>query len=216
MATSNQKPRDGKSLDLKVTFVGLEAGAAPPRFAVYRMDTSGRPVAKLGAYDGKTLSFDPGKAGVVAFAPDVEDFRNLPTDSLIRYRLAQNAEQWRKRGVVLSPDIWNRFRFFFTCVSGTVRKCRPWFWELLDDIRLQPMFAQAQIARIRPLDAELLPHLRFPLNCQTVCDGVIEVYTRKCCCRYIPIPDLLDRLRDILADLPIPIPDPIPDPLPNP
>jgi hypothetical protein len=213
MASRNEKE---KPLDLTVTFVGLDDGQQPPRFAAYKVDVSGRPIRKLGSYDGKLLRLDPGEASAIAFGPDVEDFRTLPTDSLARYRVAQQVDLWRKQGLVLGPDIWNRFHFRFQCVSGTVSKCRPWFWNLLDDIRLQPMYALAQVARIKPITAELRPHLRFPLRCETLCDGVVEVYERECCCRWFRIPDLLDRLREILAVLPIPLPDPIPDPIPGP
>jgi hypothetical protein len=97
-----------------------------------------------------------------------------------------------------------------------VRKCRPWFWDLIADVRLMPMFELAQVARIKPITAELQPHILFPLSCQPLCDGIIEIYERECCCHHIHIPGLLDRLRDILDILPIPIPDPIPEPIRDP
>jgi hypothetical protein len=211
MASRNEKP-----LDLTVTFVGLEAGQQAPRFAAYQMDVSGRPLKKLGGYDGKMLHIAADSAGSIAFGPDVEDFQTLPGESLTSYRLAQKVDVWRAQGVVLSRDIWDRFHLHFQCVTGSASKCRPWYWGLLDDIRLKPTFALAQAARIKPITADLQPHLRFPLNCQTLCDGVVEVYERECCCRYFLIPDLLDRLREILSVLPIPIPDPIPGPDPAP
>lgn len=211
MIKPNEKP-----IELPVTFVGLGAGEPPPRFAAYQLGSSGRPLRKLGGYDGKTLKIDHGQVGSVAFGPDVEDFKDLPKESLVSYRLAQKIDLWRKQGVVLPRDVWDRFRFQFACVSGTVRKCRPWFWDLIDDLRLRPMFELAQVARIRPITADLLPHLSFPASCQPLCDGIVEIYERECCCLHIHVPDLLDRLRDILDILPIPIPDPVPDPLPGP
>lgn len=211
MASRSEKP-----LNLSVTFVGLKQSEQPPTFAAYQVDISGRPVGKLGSYDGKMLRFDPGKAEAIALGPDVEDFRSLPAESLTGYRVAQKVDQWRSEGLLLPPEIWNRFHFLFHCVTGTVSKCRPWFWSLLDDIRLAPTFQLAQVARIKPITAELQSHIVFPLSCQTLCDGVVEVYERECCCRYFLIPDLLERLRGILAVLPIPLPDPIPDPLPRP
>ena len=204
------------SLDLSVTFVDLMDGEEAPRFAAYQLDTAGRPVRKLGGYDGKVLKLVTGDARSVAFGPETEDFKSLPRESLVSYRLGQKIELWRKEGIVLGRDIWDRFHFHFACVSGTVRKCRPWFWELIDDIRLAPMFDLAQRARIRPITAELQPHILFPLSCQPLCDGTIEIYERECCCHHIHIPLLIDRLRDILDRLPIPIPDPIPYPIPGP
>ncbi len=210
MASRSEKP-----LNLSVTFVGLKQGEQAPAFAVYQVDISGRAVEKLGGYDGKMLKFDPGTATSIAFGPDVEDYKSLPMESLTGYRVAQKVDLWRNQGVVLPPEIWNRFHFLFQCVTGTVSKCRPWYWGLLDDIRLKPAFQLAQVARIKPITAGLRPHIAFPLNCQTLCDGVVEVYERECCCRYFLIPDLLARLREILAVLPIPLPDPLPDPLPG-
>ena len=209
------KPKE-KVIDLPVTFVGLKDGERAPRLAAYQLDTAGRPVRKLGGYDGKVLKIDLGDARSVALGPDVEDFKALPTESLVSYRLAQKIDLWRTQGIVLPRDIWDRFQFHFACVTGTVRKCRPWFWDLIDDIRFRPMFELAQMARIKPITAELQPHILFPLSCQPLCDGIIEIYERECCCHHIHIPLLLDRLRDILDILPIPIPDPIPEPFPGP
>lgn len=218
MGESYGKPTEPNKepIEFPVTFVGLKEGEQAPRVAVYQLDTAGRPVRKLGGYDGKVLRIDPGDARSVALGPDVEDFKSLPKESLVSYRLAQKVELWREQGVVLSRNIWDRFYYHFVCVTGTVRKCRPWFWQLLDDIRLAPMFDLAQVARIKPITAELQPHVLFPIRCQTLCDGTIEIYERRCCCYHYHIPTVLERLRDILDILPIPIPDPIPDPFPGP
>ena len=211
MAKTNQK-----QMEFTVTFVDLAAGEQAPRLAAYLLDIAGRPEKKLGSYDGKVFRIELTEARSIALGPDVEDFRTLPRESLSSYRLAQKIELWRKQGIVLPRDIWDRFHFQFACVSGTVRKCRPWFWDLIDDIRLTPMFSLAQVARFKPINAERLPHIQFPLSCQPLCDGIIEIYERECCCRHIHIPDLIDHLRDILDVLPIPIPFPYPEPRPGP
>ena len=130
MAKSNEN-----SIDLKVTFFGLKDGEQAPHFAAYQIDSAGRPVRKLGGYDGKALRIDLGKARSVTLGPDVEDFKTLPKESLASYRVAQSIDLWRKQGIMLPRDIWNRFHFHLVCVTGTVRKCRPWFWDLIDDIR---------------------------------------------------------------------------------
>ena len=211
MATRKEKP-----LDLHVTFVGLQADAKAPGFAAYQIDASGRPTRKVGSYDGKQLRLDPDDADTIAFGPDVDDPRSLPPESLSAYHLSQKIELWRSQGLVLPQEIWDRFRFLYQCVTGTVSKCRPWYWGLLDQVTLKPTFALAQAARIKPITADLLPHRYYPISCQTLCDGVVEIYEHECCCRYIVIGDLLARLREILAALPIPLPDPIPGPDPGP
>ncbi|HEX7330208.1 MAG TPA: hypothetical protein VF290_01835 [Pyrinomonadaceae bacterium] len=208
--------RREKLTDLPLTFVDLKGDEQAPRIAAYEVDRSGRPVKKLGRQEGNVLKADLTDAGSIALGPDVEDFKTLPKESVIRYRVAEKAEFWRNQGIVFAPEIWSRFFFQYICVSGTVRKCRPWFWQVLDDVRFTPMVELAQAARIKPITADLQPHIIFPFNCQPLCDGVVEIYERECCCHFIPIPTLLERLREILDILPIPIPDPIPGPIPGP
>ena len=87
MTKSNDKP-----IDFPVTFVGLKDGEPAPRFAAYQLDSAGRPVRKLGGYDGKVLKIDSGDAATIALGPDVEDFKELPKESLTGYRVAQNIE----------------------------------------------------------------------------------------------------------------------------
>lgn len=200
---------------LPVTFVGLEDGKTAPQFAAYQVDAAGQPLKKVGGFDGKVLQFDDA-INVIAFGPDVENFKTLPKNALVTYRVPQMLDVWRKQGVVLARDIWDRFHPSFTCVSGTVSKCRPWFWDFLGDVLSAPMFELAQTARIKPINADLNPHIHFPFSCQPLCDAIVEIYARECCCHHVHIPDLLGRLRDILDVLPIPIPDLIPEPIPGP
>ncbi|TFW28936.1 hypothetical protein [Massilia horti] len=205
-----------KSIELRVTFVDLGCNEQPPQFGAYQLDDAGRPIRKIGAYDGKVFRIEPANVQLFALGPNVDDLSSLQADNLITYRLPQKIDEWRN-GAVLARDIWSRFIPLFTCVTGTVRKCRPWYWQLFDDIRLAPALSLMQSTRIKPITAEVNQHIVFPFGCLPVCDGMVEVYERECCCPYIPIPILLDRLREILRHLPIPLPDPIPtgpDPTP--
>lgn len=213
---ADQKKNKNNPTGFNVTFVGLKDKEQAPRFAAYKLNTAGRPIRKLGSYDGKKLKIDAGDTSAIALGPDVEDFEALPKESLVNYWVEQSIDHWHERGIVLSRNIWDRFHLHYTCVSGTVNKCRPWFWNLIDNIQLKPMFELAQVERFKPITADLQPYKYFPLNCQPLCDGIVEIYERRCCFTYIPIPDILDRLRDILEILPLPIPDPIPDPFPGP
>src|ERR1700754_4440880 len=117
---------DDRTIDLPVTFVGMEQDEHAPRFAVYAADITGRPARKLSTFDGKTVPVPIGH-GTIIFGPDVEDFTTLPKDSFVMYRLEQKLETWREQGILLPRNIWDRFHFHFSCVSGTVQKCRPWF-----------------------------------------------------------------------------------------
>jgi hypothetical protein len=51
MTKPNEKPING----IPVTFVDLKDGEQAPRFAVYQIDSAGRPVRKLGGYECKAL-----------------------------------------------------------------------------------------------------------------------------------------------------------------
>ncbi len=205
-----------RSVDLNVRFVGIEEDEKAPEFAAYKINSAGRPIKKIGSYIGKKLTIEAAKSGAIALGPNVDDFETLPKESLASFRLEQNLEQWQKRGVILPQELWRRFHFLFTCVSGTVEKCRPWFWKVIENVQLSPLLERAQLPRIKPITSDLEMHRFFPHSCQPICDGIVEIYERRCCLPYIHIPDLLDRLYELLDDLPIPIPDPIPDPFPGP
>lgn len=206
---------------IRVHFAGLEPGAPVPVFAVYETDVSGRPLRKLAV--SKQASVDVGdvlaKLRYVGLGPDTDDLAALPKDALTAYRVASVIEQWSRAGIVIGKDIWDRFRFHVTCISGVAKKCRPWWWDLV----VHPVFAQNAVARlqlaqlsVRPAALELSPHL-FPWRCLPMCDGIVEVYERECCCDlHIHIPELFDRFANIFAELPIPLPEPWPDPLPGP
>ncbi|MCK5028149.1 MAG: hypothetical protein KAR57_00850 [Bacteroidales bacterium] len=209
------KPKE-KMIDLKVTFVDLKDDEKAPQIAVYQLDVGGHPVKKLGGYKDKKLKIDFSNVKLIAFGPDIDDFKTLPKKSLASYRVEQNIELWRKQGIVLPRNIWDCFYYHYVCVNGTVRKCRPWYWELIGDNRFAPMYELAQVARIMPISAEMQPHIGFPYKCLPMCDGIIEIYERECCCHHIHIQTLLDRLRELLEVLPIPIPDPPWDPIPGP
>lgn len=211
MAKSKEKP-----VGLKVKFAGLKENKKAPQFAVYKLNSAGQPIRKIGHYDGKSLNIDSGKTGTIAFGPDADDFANLPKESLAHFRLEQNLEKWKKHGVILPKNQWNSFLLYFACVTGTIKKCRPWFWKFIDDIQFEPLFEIAQIPRIKPITSELDIHRFFPHSCLPVCDGIVEIYERRCCLPHIHIPELLDKLHDLLDPLPIPVPDPIPDPFPGP
>ncbi|MCB1908177.1 MAG: hypothetical protein KDH15_12455 [Rhodocyclaceae bacterium] len=207
MATSRDR-----TLEVPVIFAGLGKDEARPRFAVYRVDKRGRPSERIGSFDGKHLKIDLGGAETIAFGPDTDDPGALAQESLTIYRVAQKLETWRRQGVVIAQDAWHYFIRLPVCVAGKVRKCRPWFWDYLQQPRLAAIFDHLQRARVEPLGAELQPQLRFPVHCMPLCDGVVEVFERSCCCPAFDLERLLRELQRLLEGLPVPVPAPIPDP----
>ena len=113
MAKSNEN-----SIDLKVTFVGLKDGEQAPHFAAYQIDSAGRPVRKLGGYDGKALRIDLGKARSVTLGPDVEDFKTLPKESLASYRVRTEHRSLAQTGYRVAARYLEPFSFSFSLRHG--------------------------------------------------------------------------------------------------
>ena len=217
--------KSGKGIN--VVFVGLGADEQPPATALYRYGAQGKPPEKLGRVEGGRLNIDPGrlKGAEVAIGPDVEDISALDQATLIRFRGDQIVEEWQRRGLLIPAERWRIFLHEIICVSGRVRKCRPWWYDiaLLEGAQLSPAASiGTKLGVERPASAPVAADLSaasiiLPWRCVPLCDGRVEVFERVCCCPYIIYDDLLDRLRDILDDLPIEVnfPDPpIPDPGP--
>ena len=191
-------------LSISLELIDLEKGEASPQIAAYALDRSGKVLRKLAtASDGK-ISLDPALAKEkhlrIGFGPDVEDLKDVRRKSLALFRVSDAFPRWEKNPVVsLAPEIYRDWFPFRVCVSGRVRRCWPFYFRL-------------------PWPIGDFPHVPFPplrFHCTPICDGVVEIYERTCCCHRISIIDLSDllrRLREIVR-IPIPIPEPDPGPL---
>ncbi|MBA3715697.1 MAG: hypothetical protein H0W76_25165 [Pyrinomonadaceae bacterium] len=183
--------------------------------------------------------------------PFTENFETLDRRSVAKFRASHFRELLSTDALIEIPrrdwGIWFGFR---RCVSGTVRHCFPYLWRIKQlslraanfDLLTTQSAAQstpqspdmtstaASFQRIGGSGIEarrdiksFFPDLKplFPYRCAKVCDGLIEVYRRTCCCPFWIIedprlPDLIAELEDILIDVP-PIrfpPRPEPDPPP--
>jgi hypothetical protein len=216
----------GSNKEIRLTFVDLGEGEEAPKIALFAVDENGKPTEVLARSKDGALPIAPDRLkGRIAIGPDVESPADVSADRLVHFRAEQVAKGWATSGLVLPRPRWEIFWPLFHCVSGRVRKCRPWWWDL---IAVSPVFAaqgaklskavglklqaqtQVSIAALSP------PHI-LPWRCVPICDGIVEVYERQCCCIHFPLPDLLDRLRDILERIPIPWPpEPDPGPWPDP
>ena len=219
MAERDKDTQKGR-FKARVQFAGLTPGETPPPIAVYEVDTTGRAVRKLAEVRDGQLDVQPEweKAAGIALGPDTDDVGSLGAEALVPYRFDTIAPIWRERGLVIGRNLWERFLFDFVCVTGQVRKCRPWWWRRLEIVEASAGLQLSQALTLKPLAERPELHL-LPFSCVPLCDGIVEIYERVCCCRRIRIPDLLDRLRDILERIPIPLPDPpipIPEPGPDP
>jgi len=244
---ASKRPPASRALKARLNLVDFAPGDERPEIAVYALNRAGEPVYTAQVEDNGSFSLPENtlkEAHRIAIGPAAEDFAALDPQSLITYRADRLAEQLRERPELDLPRrIWTPFLFVTRCVSGRVRRCRPFPWLIRDVIRtaMLPRISERRFApaaeavpglagaihahlddaRIaRPSISALIP----PWRCEIVCDGIVEVYRRTCCLRPWIIddprlPDLVDILDGLIPDLPDPPdilwpPRPIPDPPP--
>lgn len=207
-----------------------------PDLAVYTVDRSFRLIGQIevdeeGQFDLPDDALE--EAHFVVIGPATEDFSELDRKNAIIYRPSQFRELLKAGlDIEIPKRDWYPWLHVRRCASGSVSHCfpyRPLLRDLLRRAVLPSTIRREQLrtslsptAPIREIAEANLPfHPPFLRRCETVCDGIVEVYRRTCCCRPWIIddprlPDLIEELEDIidvLPDLPEP-PFPQPDPPP--
>ncbi|GBC95324.1 hypothetical protein HRbin16_01112 [bacterium HR16] len=218
MKEEQETQRAKPAFSARVQLAGLEPGETAPAIAVYEVDAVGKPVRKLARVEKDRLDVQAEwtRLPAIALGPDVTDLAQLTPESLVTFRPDATLPVWRERGLIIGRDIWDRFHFEFVCVSGTARKCRPWWWDIVDRLDLVSGLNLSRNVTLKSLTYRPELHTIIPAHCLPLCDGIVEIYERVCCCFRIRLPDLLDRLREILEVIPIPLPDPPPIDPPGP
>ncbi len=212
MKESGETQRAKAAFSARVQLAGLKPDETAPAIAVYEVDVVGKPVRKLARVEKERLDVQAewARLPAIALGPDVQDLAQLTADSLVTFRPEATFPVWRERGLIIGRDIWERFLFEFVCVHGTARKCRPWWWNIVERLDLVSGLNLSRNLSIKSLAIRPELHTLLPAHCLPLCDGIVEIYERVCCCWRIRIPDLIDRLREILEVIPIPLPDPPP------
>lgn len=202
---------------IAVTFVGLGSGDKPPETALYSLDANGAPSEKLGRVEDGKLGLDPAKLkGLqVAIGPDVDDPKTLDPATLLRFRGDQAIVDWQRQGVLIPKDRWPIFIGERICVSGHVRKCRPWWWDLVATTAISTKIGVQRRALSSSFTNLAFDSIRLPWSCQPICEGIVEVFERVCCCTVIDYDDLVAKLRAELLVIPAEIKWPVP-PRPDP
>ena len=192
------------ALTINLELIDLEQGQEAPKIAAYALDRSGRILRKLAsASDGK-ITLDAAlrqeRKLRIGFGPDVEDLKEVRRSSLVLFGVSDAFPRWDTNpNVSIAPGIYRDWFPLRNCVSGRVRRCWPFYFRL-------------------PWPIGDFPRVPFPplrSRCAPICDGVVEIHERTCCCPRISILDiseLLRKLREVVL-IPIPIPDPDPGPL---
>lgn len=162
-----------------------------------------------------------GKAAKIVIGPAEQD--PAQASSSLRAFRVEEFQQMVAAGPVRLPEaVWGPWHLVVRCVSGRVRRCRPFPWWLRDIAAVAGVELDAT-ARVLAARSPHLPRataglidprvLRPPFGCARVCQGRVEVYRRVCCCRppFLDLGDLVEEPR-----LPDPFPLPIDPPRPAP
>ncbi|MCC7243004.1 MAG: enoyl-CoA hydratase/isomerase family protein [Acidobacteria bacterium] len=212
----------------KIVLNGRTPDERVPELVVYATDAGLEPITSARVDDKGSFKLPDDaleKATYVAIGPAAEKkVERLSRDEVILYRSHQFAELLHSADAIeLARARWERLLVFRHCVTGHVRWCgwrHPWFDTLVAPnfparaaaaAYANPLAGGAATAMFRPeLDLAILPLRR----CRPVCEGVVEVYTRRCCWRPIVVFDpRIEEIIEQLEHIPIPIPDPDPGPL---
>jgi hypothetical protein len=223
---------------LRLNLVGLKQGDDRPQIVVKAVSSSGETlsISRVDAEGQFDLSPDVLKAAHrIIIGPDAD---TVPEEHTLIYRPRQFAQMIAKdTTIAIGSFYWEDWFRFTTCVTGSVRHCYPNPWVIADVVKqvalplsktIQPIQASLLSSTVEPsvmsrkalgLNQVLAPETIYPIwrHCDIICDGVVEVYRRMCCCRpWIfedpRLPGLLRDLSDLVKQVPhIPWP-----PEPNP
>jgi hypothetical protein len=159
----------------------------------------------------------------VLIGPAEGDPEETP-ERFLGYRFGDFERQLELGPLQFPEDRWRPI-LFWQCVSGSVRRCFP-FRHWLDEVAVAG--ASLRLGAVAQLSPVLPESIIFPWRCSTVCQGIVEVYRRTCCCippfipeppipwpkfPPIPIPDPGPWLPET-GPIPLPRPGPGPDPAP--
>jgi hypothetical protein len=193
---------DRKPLTLPVEFIDLKQDEKSPNIALYLLDTSGQIEKKVSTIkDGKLtidLALKKGERKIIAVGPDI-DVKRIRSDMLLQFRIEDQLPLWEEEKVIKIPrEWWSNWSIFRVCVSGRVRRCWPFFIEI---------WPLKHLSNPLPIPS---PFYRL---CRPICNGVVEVYERECCCQPWIFPaEILKKLKDLVRVWPpLPWPPPPPD-----
>jgi hypothetical protein len=234
MAKKQKKPDERASFRANIALNGLTAEDKLPEMAIYALDRSGdpleiNPIKEDGKFEISKMAME--KAHRIAVGPLVEDFGEMDRKKLTVYRPHQLKKMTAASGVLDIPKkAWQSWFMVKLCVNGSAKHCK-WFPLVYSKYALEQSQAFSLAQKAEPtLQTQLLtdaviakPYesVLTKFSCKKICDGLVEVYRRTCCCYpwiiYDPrLPELIKELEELHRDPPIVKwpPRPEPDPLP--
>jgi hypothetical protein len=220
---------------LEIKFLGSTEKDQQPKVALYSIEKGA--VRKVKSIEGNKIMLSElarhvKEGATMGFGPDADE-KEVSRESLSTFR-SQKLIEWANTGLIDIGPKWHDWFFPFVCVHGDVHKCRPW---LIDIAATKGVFASSirtaatAAAKVEqrtfapstfsPAAELVMPH--FPTLCAPICNAIVEVYQKTCCCHWPPIidVDIFDWLREWIEKFPpIPVdpwpPGPFPGPGPDP
>ncbi|NQV60472.1 MAG: hypothetical protein HQ502_12435 [Alphaproteobacteria bacterium] len=212
VAKKTRSPRRSFTVDLLLH--KMRPGEEAPDVALYRLSPDGKAAEKLAVAKQGTLELHADwqdKAVNLALGPNVDKLAELRGVQFLQVRAAQAIPEWKKTKVIEVPrHLWPLWLWERVCVAGEVEHCIRWpsLFDGLSDISRRPVIG---------------PPIRLPgfKHCHPICDGIVEIYERVCCCHLPVIIDPFPWLEDLCKRFPeicgpFPEPGPFPDPFPGP
>lgn len=220
---------------MRIELIGHTEREPAAEFAVYAVDRANKLIETARVDAGGNFKLSPkalSGAAQVLIGPVVEKFSSIDKTRVITYRAAQFKQALEASGVIeLAKNDWYKLLWIKRCVSGSVKHCYPWPLLLtqlvqqvtLANIGLLSAKAHTRLAANALIDAVIAKpgFSKFPHHCDIVCDGLVEIYRRTCCCTpwvvFDPrLPDLVDILEKFHPDVPVIKWPPRPEPDPSP
>jgi len=210
----------------RLSFENRQKDDPEPEVSVVALDARGRKLESVKVAGDGSVALEAAtleKAETVLVGPRDADFaKEKERFTPFHGHQIRDAVE-RRADVSLTRRAWLPFLQIKLCVAGKARHCHwhPW-WTEIYNLRVTAAAAQRsldlgtrQVATLENLVLEpLIPGWK---HCRPLCDGVVEVYRRTCCCPPIivfdpRIPEIIDRLEKLVVELPPgpPIPDPPP------
>ena len=215
MAETKTGPRAGRG-PYTLELVGLQPGAERPPVLVQAVDAKGAVLhsEKVGDAGAFTLPADAVKNARYVVIGASQDDKTIAQAASVRFRPGEFEAALQNDTLALAEGVWSRFRFHWTCVSGSVRVCRrrrPWFDELFTAVAgvslaqrvearaFQSAGVSKSFAVAGNIGAAVADVLAWPVRCYPVCLGTVTVFRRTCCCWPLVIDD--PRIPGLVRDL---------------
>ena len=222
MAKKPTPTKPSNNVTFEVALRGIEPDDTPPDLTAIAIDAKGKAIQqvdadKQGRFRMSARAFKAA-AKVLIGAAGSEPGGDQKFITFHKFQIAKAIDA--KRAVELPRRSWSELLRVRICIDGTARHCqwRPFLTEILNArisrAAKKGFFRVAD--RQLPVEAVLEPVVTAWKLCRPLCDGVVEVYRRTCCCHpiviYDPrIPEIIRELEEIeLRHPPVGPPDPGP------